>query len=86
MKIKNYVIYSKCHLFKFIYEYLRWSENSVGLKKLLGKAFWTGRIFSESISQSEVWNMAYEPRCEKTCLRGFRPGPAQTGCTATEDG
>ena len=20
----------------------------------------------------------YEPRCEKTCLRGFRPGPTQT--------
>ena len=20
-----------------------------------------------------------EPRCEKTCLRGFRPGPTQTG-------
>ena len=24
-------------------------------------------------------NLAYEPRCEKTCLRGFRPGPTQTG-------
>ena len=21
----------------------------------------------------------YEPRCEKTGLRGFRPGPTQTG-------
>ena len=21
----------------------------------------------------------YEPRCEKTSLRGFRPGPTQTG-------
>ena len=22
---------------------------------------------------------AFEPRCEKTVLRGFRPGPTQTG-------
>ena len=29
----------------------------------------------------------YEPRCEKTGLRGFRPGPTQTGLsTSTEDG
>ena len=27
-----------------------------------------------------------EPRCEKTGLRDFRPGPTQTGCTAKEDG
>ena len=27
-----------------------------------------------------------EPRCEKTGLRGFRPGPTQTYCTAREDG
>ena len=23
--------------------------------------------------------VTYEPRCEKTGLRGFRPGPTQTG-------
>ena len=28
----------------------------------------------------------YEPRCEKTGLRGFGPGPTKPGCTATEDG
>ena len=28
-----------------------------------------------------IWNNPYEPRCEKTGLRGFRPGP-----TLTEDG
>ena len=28
----------------------------------------------------------YEPHCEKTGLRGFRPGPTQTGHTVTEDG
>ena len=28
----------------------------------------------------------YEPRRQKTGLRGFRPGPHKPGCTATEDG
>ena len=28
-------------------------------------------------------NALYEPRCEKTGLRGFQPGP---GCTTTQDG
>ena len=27
-----------------------------------------------------------EPRCEKTGLRGFRPGPTQTGLYSQEDG
>ena len=26
-----------------------------------------------------VGAMTFEPRCEKTGLRGFRPGPTQTG-------
>ena len=26
-----------------------------------------------------VFIKSYEPRCEKTGLRGFRPGPTQTG-------
>ena len=30
--------------------------------------------------------LLFEPRREKTCLRGFRPGPKQTGCRATDDG
>ena len=25
------------------------------------------------------WSCALEPRCKKTGLRGFRPGPTQTG-------
>ena len=24
-------------------------------------------------------HLSFEPRCEKTCLRCFRPGPTQTG-------
>ena len=28
----------------------------------------------------------FEPRYEKTCLQGFRPGPTQTGLEVTEDG
>ena len=30
--------------------------------------------------------IAYEPRCEKTGLRGFRPGPTHTGLYSLEDG
>ena len=26
-----------------------------------------------------IWFVRYEPPCEKTDLRGFRPGPTQTG-------
>ena len=44
----------------------------------------------EAVSRCMVKNDAagapYEPRCEKTGLRGFRPGPTQTVCTSTEDG
>ena len=33
----------------------------------------------EKIKHSVIMPMQYEPRCEKTGLRGFRPGPTQTG-------
>ena len=29
-------------------------------------------------SQNDIYQR-YEPRCEKTSLRGFRPGPTRTG-------
>ena len=32
-----------------------------------------------SILYKKKGNFSYEPRCEKTCLQGFRPGPTQTG-------
>ena len=30
--------------------------------------------------------MSFEPVREKTCFRGFRPGPTQTDSTTTENG
>ena len=30
--------------------------------------------------------LIYEPRYEKTCLRGFQQGPTQSDCTIIEDG
>ena len=34
------------------------------------------------LSENNASNTFFEPRCEKTGLRGFRPGPTQTGlCT-----
>ena len=35
--------------------------------------------FSERFSVSITHFTPYEPHCEKTGLRGFRPGPIQTG-------
>ena len=33
-----------------------------------------------TIETARMWKLvSYEPRCEKTGLRGFRPGPTQTG-------
>ena len=31
------------------------------------------------VSQTRLSTITDEPRCEKTGLRGFRPGPTQTG-------
>ena len=33
-----------------------------------------------------VVDSQFEPRCEKTSIRGFRPGPTQPGCTTTQYG
>ena len=39
-------------------------------------------LFSEAILKSDLYSLTSirqnEPRCEKTGLRGFRPGPTQT--------
>ena len=40
---------------------------------------------NKAVDSKTDTNPIYEPRCEKTGLRGFRPGPTQTGCAATED-
>ena len=36
-------------------------------------------IIGSGITEGEEVYSSYEPRCEKTCLRGFRLGPTQTG-------
>ena len=38
--------------------------------------FVLGALFSDMARQ--VWITSFEPRHEKTCLRGFQPGPTQT--------
>ena len=35
-------------------------------------------IFMSSF-QTDIFASLFQPRCEKTGLRGFRPGPTQTG-------
>ena len=36
-----------------------------------------GRFFYFNIELLSLWS--FEPRCEKTGIRGFRPGPTQIG-------
>ena len=36
-------------------------------------------VFADDVYSSTTWVIVYEPRREKTGLRGFRPGPTQTG-------
>ena len=46
-----------------------------------------GRVFTNAQTDS-VLKKIYEPRREKTCIRGSRPGQIQTGpagCPDTED-
>ena len=31
------------------------------------------------MEESKILNYSFEPRCEKTGVRGYRPGPTQTG-------
>ena len=51
-----------------------------------------GIVFSNfvpaSFQKCQSGGRTFEPRCEKTSLQGFLPGPTQTRlyCTTTEDG
>ena len=36
-------------------------------------------IFKQRFSQDAAGRSSYEPHCEKTGLRGFRPGPTKIG-------
>ena len=44
----------------------------------------TKYLFSDFIGFS--FTVLFDPHCGKTGLRGFRPGPTQTGLYSTEDG
>ena len=48
------------------------TENTNMLDRQIKEWFLTDNCICFSI-------VSYEPRCEKTGLRGFRPGPTQTG-------
>ena len=42
--------------------------------------FKIAQVISENIRNAFLYVLSiFEPRCEKTGLRGFRPGPTQTG-------
>ena len=55
----------------------RYKDQLVGLFKLRLKA--TCNYTLQSLSSIFfIFQYTFEPRCEKTGLRGFRPGPTQT--------
>ena len=61
-----------------LHDFLRWLLAS-DLKYLLNlKTAGLGDLFRESVL-SGVERPTYEPRHEKTCLRGLRPGRTHTG-------
>ena len=39
----------------------------------------TGKTYVVAEQLMRIWYLSNEPRREKTGLRGFRPGPTQTG-------
>ena len=54
----------------------------LGLVSLFKFGFLSFNGFSfclQSLLKYEIQDTINEPRCEKTSLRGFRPGPTQTG-------
>ena len=67
----SYAVMRQLLLYKFCFQDFKGQNKSVIV------SFWT--YLSASL-------FTFEPRCEKTCLRGFRSGPRKPGCTATEDG
>ena len=40
--------------------------------------FVSNDVYTKKLTMGNVLNFIYEPRCEKTGLRGFRPGGTQT--------
>ena len=62
--------------------------DSVTILVLLGKseklvfietAYYKDSILLNKLDPHSRTPLSYEPHCEKTGLRGFRPGPTQTG-------
>ena len=49
-----------------------------GLRNLVTECTKNEKINGQSFDKEHVTWSIYAPRCEKTGLRGFRPGPTQT--------
>ena len=64
----------------------RFSHNEAHLSTAKQFCHFDLRIRLLFFHKNQSYCRFYEPCCEKTGLRGFRPGPTQPVCTATEDG
>ena len=57
----------------------KWKQVKVGTNNLLGKMMQSGPNSLGTSRAQLLISLINEPRCEKTGLRSFRPGPTQTG-------
>ena len=75
---------------QLLYPFLKYSKNTIGDVRSVVKCIYVAKtktlasaqlrapFFSSPEPQANQLSLK-EPRCEKTGLRGFRPGPTQTG-------
>ena len=61
--------------------YCDWQKKKMGLLSpmITSEILWMNEQIGNDWFTAGTSLHVYEPRCEKTGLRGFRPGPTQTG-------
>ena len=57
----------------------KWKQVKVGTNNLLDKMMQSSPNSLGTSRAQILISLINEPRCEKTGLRGFQPGPTQTG-------
>ena len=83
--LKAYLYTLKKNSLFWIHLMLSYRWNTISFNWFLQEKKWTQNVpysFSKTIALFKIslsWLTPYEPRRQKTGLRGFRPGPTQTG-------
>ena len=80
IQISDYVFFSVLHNEPYIFLMKIWKVLFIIFHFYLFFIFISFYCLSAlTVSQNQELVTLYEPRHEKTCLRGFRPGKTQTG-------